>query len=381
MKIAFVHIKHSGTGGNEKYLNDASRYLAEEGHEITIICRRHEAAHHKNIGFVTLKPFALGPAHRSWAFAKAADKYVKEHKFDVVIGLGKTYSQDILRLGAGLVESYHEAAHKYSRSPLQIALGRDWLKNKVELALERRAFEKGNYKHIIANSKMVADDVKRRYGVPDDKISVIYNGVDTTRFSPDNREKYRAKIRAEFNIAEEDKVLLYLGTNYGLKGLDRALNALKLVVERIENVKLIVVGYGKRTEEFKAIAASLGLENNVIFAGGRRDPEAFYAASDVYVLPTRYDPFANATLEALASGLPVVTTKNNGAHELIENGVQGEVLQDADDMVELENAIDRLIHKDLHSACRSLAEHHKIKEKMHDLIGLVEQVSTHQESK
>lgn len=379
MKIAFLHIKHSGTGGNEKYLNDASFYLADQGHEVTIICRRHEAAHHKNINFVTLKPFALGPAHRSWAFAKAADKYLKQNHFDVVIGLGKTYSQDILRLGAGLIESYREAAHKYSRSPLQIALGRDWLKNKIELNLERRAFEKGNYKHIIANSQMVADDVMAKYNVPKDKISVIYNGVDVTRFTPDNREKYRASIRNEFNIAMDDKVLLYLGTNYGLKGLDRALNALKEVVEKNKKVKLLVVGYGKRVDEFKANAASLGLKDHVIFAGGRRDPEAFYAAADIFVLPTRYDPFANATLEALASGLPVITTRQNGGHELLLDSECARVLKAPDNSAEMVEAINHFLSSkvlaEITEKAVELAMQHQIKSKMRQLSMLVEQTS------
>ena len=379
MKIAFVHIKHSGTGGNEKYLNDASYYLAEQGHEVTIICRRHEAAHHKNIKFVKLKSFSLGPAHRSWSFAKAADKYVREHQFDVVIGLGKTYSQDILRLGAGLIESYHEAAHKYSRSPTQIALGRDWLKNKVELALERKAFKKGNYKHIIANSQMVADDVKRRYGVPDNKISVIYNGVDTTRFSTENRKKYGEKTRKEFGISEADKVVLFLGTNYGLKGLDRALNSLKLVVEKDKQIKLLIVGYGKRTEEFKAITRSLGLAENVIFAGGRRDPEAFYSASDIFLLPTRYDPFANATLEALASGLPVITSKKNGGHELLLDNDSAWVLNDADDPAEVSRAINHFLQTnnsdEISLKAVTLAKQNQIASKMAQLSSLVDQIT------
>jgi len=376
MKIALVHIKHAGDGGIEKYLNNLSSHLADKGHDVTIVCRRHEEPHHPKVKFIKLKPFALGPAHRTWTFAKAVEKHVQQVKYDVVYGLGKTWSQDIIRLGFGLHETYLQQAHVYSRSPMQIKLGRDRIVNKVELAIERKAFANPKLKKVITNSKMVAEDVKRRYQLPDDRIEVIYNGVDLERFNPNNRIKYRNAIRSELGISDQDFVLLYLGTNYGRKGLDRLLNAMPALVKQKPFIKLIVVGYGSRIDEFKQIAEKLGVSSNVIFAGGRRDTEALYSASDLFVLPTRFDPFANTTIEAMASGLPVITTIENGAHELITSRVEGEVLNDGDDEAQFSEVLNYWCDFDVASkggiCARSLAEKHDIASKMSIIEVIIE---------
>ena len=379
MKIALVHIKHAGDGGIEKYLNNLSSYLADHGHDVTIVCRRHESPHHPKVKFVKLKPFALGPAHRIWTFAKAVEKHVQQVKYDVVYGLGKTWSQDIIRLGFGLHETYLQQAHAFSRNPKQIRWGRDRIVNKVELAIERKAFANPGLKKVVTNSKMVAEDVKQRYKLPDDRIEVIYNGVDLTRFNPDNKEKYRNKLRQKFGFSEQDFVLLYLGTNYGRKGLDRLLQAMHLSIEKRPNIKLLVVGYGSRIDEFRTIAENLGLADVVVFAGGRRDTEALYAAADLFVLPTRFDPFANTTLEAMASGLPVITSVENGAHELITNGIEGDVLENADDSHYFSEVLNYWCEKDIAAeggqSARKLAEQHSIESKMETIVGVLNDLS------
>ena len=379
MKIALVHIKHAGDGGIEKYLNNLSSHLADKGHDVTIVCRRHEEPHHPKIKFVKLKPIALGPAHRIWTFAKAVEKHVQQVKYDVVYGLGKTWSQDIIRLGFGLHETYLKQAHIYSRSPKQIMLGRDRIVNKIELTIERKAFSNPNLKKVITNSKMVAEDVKNRYKLADDKIEVIYNGVDLNRFNPENTGKWRNSIRVEFGFTENDFILLYLGTNYGRKGLDRLLNAMPPVVKEKTAIKLLVVGYGSRIDEFKKLAEELGMADNVVFAGGRRDTEALYSASDLFVLPTRFDPFANTTIEAMASGLPVITSIENGAHELISNGVEGTVLEDADNVTKFSDVLTHWCNVEVATAggknARLLAEKHGIESKMESIIAILENLA------
>ena len=379
MKIALVHIKHAGDGGIEKYLNNLSSYLADKGHDVTIICRRHEKSHHPEVKFVKLRPFAIGPAHRIWTFAKAVEKHVQKNNYDVVYGLGKTWSQDIIRLGFGLHETYIKQAHKYSRSPMQILLGRDRIVNKVELAIERKTFANPSLKKVIANSRIVAEEVKALYQLDDDKIEVIYNGVDLERFKPANKTKYRDKIRNEFGLNDEDFVLLYLGTNYGRKGLDRLLNAMAISVKKKPHLRLLVVGYGSRIAEFEKMSEKLGLRDKVVFAGGRRDTEALYAASDLFVLPTRFDPFANTTIEAMASGLPVVTSKENGAHELITEKVEGSVLLNADDDKTFSELLNYWCEDEVSCLggiyARKLAEKHSIGSKMNSIVDVLENLA------
>jgi UDP-glucose:(heptosyl)LPS alpha-1,3-glucosyltransferase len=121
-------------------------------------------------------------------------------------------------------------------------------------------------------------------------------------------------------------VLLFLGTGYGRKGLDLVLQAAAQLAPSSPALRVLVVGYDSNAKAFEARAAELGLADRCQFLGGRRDAEVCFGASDVYALPTHYDPFANSTIEAMASGLPTITTPTNGGSELIEEGVSGSVL-------------------------------------------------------
>jgi UDP-glucose:(heptosyl)LPS alpha-1,3-glucosyltransferase len=189
----------------------------------------------------------------------------------------------------------------------------------VLLYLEKKCFF--NSKTILANSMMVKKDILKHYSVPEEKIKVVYNGIDLQRFQP--AEKNQKTALKDFFRLKEYRVILFVGSDYKRKGLTTLLKALSLL--KMKDVKLIVIG-SKDTSRYLLLARELGVDKNVIFWGGEKEIEKLYRLADVFVLPTLYDPFSNATLEAMASGVPVVTTSYNGASELIENGVQGFVI-------------------------------------------------------
>jgi len=330
MRVALVHMRHAASGGTERYLNQLAEHLAAAGWDVTVVCRSHVAPSRPSIRFEVLRPISLGGAWRMWAFARAVERHLSEHAYDVVLGLGKTWTHDVVRLGGGAHASYLELAHRDTQTPLERALGKGALKQRLALAAERRALAPGAHRRVIANSGMVARDVERRYGVPKDRIAVIHNGVDLERFHPRRRAAEGAALRAELGLSERELALLFLGTGYGRKGLDTLLEAYASIAQRRPATRLIVAGYDSSRARFEEQARALGLAERVRFLGGRSDPETCFAASDLYVLPTRYDPFANTTLEALASGLPVLTTHTNGASELIQPGEQGEVVAPGD---------------------------------------------------
>ena len=174
---------------------------------------------------------------------------------------------------------------------------------------------------------MVKRDIMQRYHVPEDRIVVIHNGTDTEKFNAKLYKQQAMRLRKNLNISENDLVFLFLGSGYERKGLDVVLKAFARYVENGFNAKLLVVGYDSSLVKFKTLAKNLGVLQFSHFLGGRRDPEVLYAASNLYLLPTRYDPFANSTVEALSSGLPVVTSNSNGGCELLENNVSGSVFQ------------------------------------------------------
>ncbi|MBK7874475.1 MAG: glycosyltransferase family 4 protein [Planctomycetes bacterium] len=411
MRVALVHLRHAHTGGTERYLNLVAGYLAERGDDVTIVCRSHESPPHPAVRFVKLRPLAIGGTARIKTFARAVEKHVRATAYDVVYDLGRAWTHDVVRLGGGCQATYLELAHAATLKPWEKFVGARAGKHRLALAIEARALGPGNYKRVVVNSKMVAEDVARRHGVPREKIELVYNGVDLERYSPAHRATMGALLRAELGIGPDERVVLFLGSGYGRKGLDVVLEAFARVARddssphadgaragssshapsapsgtdspassaRSGPLRLAVVGYDSEQPRFEARAAELGLAARASFLGGRRDTEACYALGDLYVLPTRYDPFANTTLEALASGLPAITSATNGASELITEDVDGAVLARADDVDALERALRRWIVPERLAtgarAARALAEQHSARSKCAQSAALLDRVA------
>jgi len=376
LNIAITHMRHAMTGGVERYLNYIASYLAELGHKVTIICRSHEEKPHPTIKFVVLRPLALGSAHRVYTFAVAVEQHLKSHHYDLVYGLGRTWSQDVLRLGGGCHLTYLEKSHYETHSHLQDYLSLTFMRHKVAINIERKALTTSLPRKVICNSNMVKRDIINRYSVPEERIAVIHNGTDVDRFDAKlNRPKAEA-LRKQLSLQNEERIFLFLGTGYKRKGLDLVLNAFAKYLQQNLKGKLIVAGYDSGAEEFEKMAARLKIDDSAIFLGGRRDPEVLYAAADVYVLPTRYDPFANSTVEALASGMPVITSENNGGSELIKEGVNGSVVAlDGNEVNEIFEAMSYWAVEDNikfgRLQARKTAEEHAVENKMEETAQLL----------
>lgn len=377
MRIALTHMRHAETGGTERYLNQLAAALAESGHEVTIVCRTHAAPPHPEVRFVVRRDVAIGAGWRMWAFARACERHLAETSYDVVFGLGRTYTQDVLRLGGGSHATYLELAHGATLHGPERVLGRG-LKHRLAPVIEARALAPGAYRRVIANSDMVRRDVIARYAVPEDAIETIYNGVDLDRFHP-RRAEEGAELRRELGLGAEHRVVLFLGTGYGRKGLDLLLDAFPDLARERPEARLVVVGYDSARPRYEARAEALGIADRALFLGGRRDAERCYAAADFYVLPTRYDPFANSTLEALASGLPVVTTTTNGGAEVVEHRVSGSVFAHDDGRealaAELAFWCDPGHLRDGAEAARAAAERHGVASKTARTEALLREVA------
>lgn len=384
MRVALVHLRHAHTGGTERYLNLVAAHLAARGDDVTIVCRSHETPPHPAVRFAVLRPLAIGAGARIRSFARAVETHVAKERYDVVYDLGRAWTHDVVRLGGGCQATYLELAHDATLKPWERLVGARLGKHRVALEIEARALAPGNYRRVVVNSRMVAEDVQRRHGVPAEAIELVYNGVDLERYSPAHRATKGAALRAELGLAADERVVLFLGSGYGRKGLDVVLDAFARVFRGQKDAetappRLVVVGYDSEAPRYAARAKELGLAERALFLGGRRDTEACYALADLYVLPTRYDPFANTTLEALASGLPVITSATNGASELITEGVDGSVLARADDVDALERALRAwLVPETLARgarAARALAERHSARSKCEQSAALLDAVA------
>jgi UDP-glucose:(heptosyl)LPS alpha-1,3-glucosyltransferase len=223
--------------------------------------------------------------------------------------------------------------------------------HRVVLALERRIFT--TTPRIVAIARVGKAEIERLYRVPPDRIDVVYNGVDLVRFHPRNRTRLGPTARTEVAIPAQAPLALFVGSGFERKGLATLLEAMAL---RAGSPWLVVVGKGSRRLH-EALARRLGVADRVVWLGPRPDIERWYAAADVVALPSRYEPFGNVHLEALASGLPVVTSTRAGGAELIEDGKNGAVV-DPHDARALAEALDRFSARDagVSAAARASAE-------------------------
>jgi UDP-glucose:(heptosyl)LPS alpha-1,3-glucosyltransferase len=232
---------------------------------------------------------------------------------DVLMSLERIWRCDIYRAGDGVHRAWLERRLQIT-GPWQ-KLTRIWnRKHSATLALEKSLFGEGGAGRVIANSRMVQDEIVRLYGFPKEKIDLVYNGVPLEALRRGGES--RSKMRETLGLTSDDVAVLFAGSGWERKGLRFAIEAIE---KSGKEMRLLVAGRGNE-REFRS--------PRVRFLGVVQDMPALYAAADIFLLPTIYDPFSNACLEALAAGLPVITTRKNGFSEIIETGVHGTVLDD-----------------------------------------------------
>ncbi len=334
-------------GGAETYLGDLSRRLAADGHRVHLYaCRWDSAALPTEMVFHRL-PSPLGPRFlRPWRFAAAVNRALAATDHDVTVGFDKTYGQDVLYPQGGL----HAASRWHNRlkfgSPLARLAG-DFGKLFDPAArsfarLERRQYLGPDSPVIVVNSQMVAGHFERFLGVPASRLRVIHSAIDPRRFAAPDRARVRAAERAAWGVPDGVPVGLFVGMNYRLKGLAPLVEAVARVHED-RKFRIAVVGH-TNDAAYRALAHRRDVADRVLFLGHRRDPKAAYFAADFLVHPTFYDPCSLVALEALACGLPVVTTRYNGASELLGDPPAGAVVRDPHDAAGLAAAVGDLLN-------------------------------------
>jgi UDP-glucose:(heptosyl)LPS alpha-1,3-glucosyltransferase len=193
---------------------------------------------------------------------------------------------------------------------------------------EKSMLEHPRLRAVICNSKMVRDEIRRAFRIAPDKLHVIYSGVELGHFHPREREQRRGAARAELGCRPRDTVFLFVGSGFARKGLAAAIDA--LAAASSDAFWLVVAGRDRDAKKFQQLAQRAGLERRTRFVGGREDVRPLYAAADCFILPSRYDPFPNTALEALAMGLPAIVSSRCGAAEIIEPGTNGWVCRPDD---------------------------------------------------
>lgn len=326
MKVALVVKRLSTHGGTERFVSGLSAFLAEQGHRVEVWCSGVDAGAPRVAGVEVrdLPVSGRGRILKMLALDRASRK-IRRDDYDVVMGFVRAGASDVYRAGGGC----HEAWMQH----------RGWqLADEVERELDRRAVLAA--RRVVVNSRMAADDLVRFYGLPVERIRLVRNGVDLQRFRP----------RPEATLGLPDPTIAFLGSGFQRKGLDIAIGA----VARLPGVHLAVLGTDRYEARYRRQAARLGVADRVHFMGAVDLPEEVLPAARALVLPTRYDPSANACLEALACGVPVVTSAANGAAEVLPEPWM--TVRDPEDVQGFADALEQALRTSgLGEACTEVA--------------------------
>lgn len=381
MKIALVHKRYTTQGGTEGYITELSQKLVETGHEVHIFCNRWENIQDDRIIFHKVPIVPLGDFLKIWSFLYFSSRKLKKIDFDVIQGFGRTIRQDIFKADGGCHKVYRQKVLKSQKSSpirfFKIYNPGEWSK----LYVEKKQFSRENYKKIIAVSEKVRDEIVRNYEVPPQDIVVIYNSVDSERFNPRNRKLYKEQVRRRHGLGLNDLVILFVGTGFARKGLRFLMEAFSSVENPSRELRLLVVGDDQNISSYRTFAKDYRVAGRVIFAGPRYDVDKYYAASDVFILPSLYEPFGKVCLEAMASGLPVIISKASGAAELIADGVNGLLLNNPRDPEEIAGKLrillNRQVRDSLGSKASQTAKRYTLDENAKQTLEVYEEVLKH----
>lgn len=334
IRLAIVRQKYRPDGGAERFISRALEALDDQNIELNIITRQWEGKPNPKWKIHLCNPAKHSRVSREKGFATAAQTCWKAAQFDIVQSHERIPGCDIFRAGDGAHRVWLEQRARII-SPAQRLLTRLSPYHRYVLRAEEAMFHSAELKKIICNSEMVKRDIMRCYGVDASRFSVIYNAIDAEKFTPATDEQ-RRESRAKMAIPEQAVALIYVGSGFERKGLKPAIQAIAS-----SDRYLIVVGQDKAQKKYESLARQLGCVERIRFMGVQNNVLPYYHAADGMILPTLYDPFPNVILEAMACGLPVITSQTCGGAEFITEGQEGFVC-DALDIVKLAEFVKRI---------------------------------------
>jgi UDP-glucose:(heptosyl)LPS alpha-1,3-glucosyltransferase len=331
-KLVFVRQRFSRFGGGELILNRTIEALVARGIAVSIVAREWEP--HEGAAFHRCDPARSPRSTRDSRFAKAACEIVSAMPDTLVQSHERMPCCDIYRAGDGVHAAYlsHRAR---SMGPIKRFFQNISGYHRDVVRLEREMFASPRLKAVIVNSQMVADEIAAHFAYPSEKIHLIPNGIDLSRYDEAKLNALRSETRRQLGIAANGKVLVLVGSGYERKGVAQAIEAL---ARSGSGATLLVIGNEKRMPRYQSLAKRLGIAQRVRFLGRQENVLPYLAAADTMILPSIYDPFPSATLEGLAAGLPVITSEACGARD-VAGEIDPGLVRDANDIAGLAQAI------------------------------------------
>ena len=342
--ITFIRFKNTPFGGAERYLQRLTKGLESQRIDTKTV--------HADL------PSWLPSWIRVLLFNRKVCR--RKKKSDLYFSLDRATCCDIYRAGDGVHRAFLQTKG-FSLNPL----------HRAYLWLERRTF--ANARLIIANSRMVKEQILHYYPDTDAaKIRIVYNGVPIPeRF---DKPKAKAALVEELGLDPRRPILLFVGSGFQRKGVEEFL---RIIASLKTPVQAVVVGKEKNMRHYRQLTKKLGIAEQTHFTGPRKDVERFYEAADLFLFPTRYEPFSNVVLEAMSYAAVAVTTAQNGAAEVLPERF---VMSQPDDM-SINTTIETLLRnkndlQKVQQEARSIAENYSIERNVDETLQIIRECAT-----
>ncbi len=306
------------TGGAEKYAVEVTRRLASRGHRIDLYAWNADESLTTGIDFTPVplpKIYSVSSVLTSYSFAREAAALISRNSYDVVMSHERGFCQDLATVHTF---SYRLGTEEYSFLKMLNSIylsPRSWL----HLWLEKKQMESPCLAPV---SSVIKEGIERYYGRTTD-TEIVTPGVDIDWFNPAWVKGHRDQAREAEKIEPGEMAVLFVGSEFKRKGLADLIPAIG------HGMKLLVVGTGERIRYYRRLAEKAGVGDQILFKGFTGDVRHFYAAADVVVLPSRKEAFGMTILEAMACGLPVISSIATGVASLVRHGKNGLIFDDA----------------------------------------------------
>jgi UDP-glucose:(heptosyl)LPS alpha-1,3-glucosyltransferase len=324
MRVALLTRRFDiGGGGTERDLIVSAELLRDAGHQVSIFANEIRS---DTSGWQVRRVGGprLGRAVSVLRFGYGAAPIARRAGAEVVVSFARCVGADVMRSGGGAHISYLRAARKWRGGAGALAM-RLSPYHQAQMLVERRGFTSRGLKRAVAVSNLVREDLIRQFSLTSGKTQTIYNGVNLQRFRPSIDRSARDAARQKFGIPGSAKLVLFVGNGFARKGLGFLIEALPLLAG---GAFLLVVGADREQEKYARHARELNIGMRVIFVGSQPNVETLFGAADAFALPSLFEPFGNVVMEAMASGLPVLTSAFSGVAELLPASMRGFRVED-----------------------------------------------------
>ena len=356
MKIAIVLMKYNPFGGYERQAALLAEAFADCGDKVTVFANEWLGNTRAGIKFQKVPMFKGMSWLKVLSFALFSKQCLnrEESNFDIIIAFDRTFIMDIYRAGNACHKEWLNFRKQHGNildlisiaiNPLHIVI------NKIENFIFSR-IQKMNGK-IIVLSDTGAHQICRHYLIDENRFITIPPVVDLTRFDNSKLQILRREQRNKLGIGNNTLLLLHVGSGFRIKGLNSTIASLSILVNKGLKAELVVAGKDRSgTKKNLKLCQKLRLGKNVHFLGGVKDIERFYAAADIFIMPSLFETFGIAAIEALACGLPVIIGRGAGVSSVIEQEKVGKVIDVPADPGKLAKLIEEtsMTENDLKSA-------------------------------